>query len=673
MLCRLQYFRLAGANWIFRRSTVRRTYQTLTFVAAITCLTAFIADGAHAAEDLKDSPVGRTVADFTLKDFRGKPVSLSDFKNAKAIVVAFLGCECPLAKLYGPNLQRLADNYREQGVVVLGINPNVQDSITELEAYGRRHDIKFPLLKDVGNQVADAMKAKRTPEVYLLDSRHVIRYWGRVDDRFGIGYVLDEPRNDYLRAALDQVLAGKLVTTPSSESQGCIIGRVREPQKDAKVTYSNQISRLLQKRCVECHRKGEIAPFELTDYKEVAGWAEMMQEVVDENRMPPWHASEKHGDFDNDRRMTAAEKQLIRDWVAAGAPEGDPKNLPQPRQFTSGWSLSQKPDAVFYMRPKPYDVPAEGTVRYQYFSVDPDFKEDKWISAAEVQPGNRAVVHHILVFVRTPGKRFGDGDGFLAAYVPGMRAEPFPAGMAKLIPAGAKLYFQVHYTPIGSKQLDRSKVGFVFADPDTVKYEVRTASATNQRIAIPPGDDNYKSEATSGSVGVDVKLLTMMPHMHLRGKSFSYEAVYPDGKRKMLLDVPEYDFNWQTGYRLKEPMTLPAGTKLHTVAHFDNSEENLANPDPTKTVKWGPQTWHEMHFGYFDYATPVAVAIGREAVAPSPARLRYAQGVMKKFDRNNDGKIARNEVGARLILLFNRLDTDKDDYITVEELTRLAP
>ncbi len=646
-----------------------RTFQAIAFLFAVACLAQTI----QAAEDVKDSPVGRKVADFTLKDFRGKTVSLSDFKNAKAIVIAYLGCECPLAKLYGPNLQRLADKYRDQGVVVIGINPNVQDSITELDAYARRHEIKYPLLKDVGNRVADAMKAKRTPEVFLLDDRQVIRYWGRVDDRFGIGYVLDEPRNDYLRAALDQVLAGKLVTTPASESQGCIIGRVREPEKDAKVTYSNQISRLLQKHCVECHRKGEIAPFALTDYKEVAGWAEMMQEVVDDQRMPPWHADKKHGQFANERRMTDEEKQQLRDWVAAGAPEGDPKDLPEPREFVTGWNLPQKPDAEFYMRPKPFEVPAEGTVRYQYFSVDPGFEEDKWISATEVVPGNRAVVHHILVFVRTKGKRFGEGDGFLAAYVPGMRAQPFPEGMAKRIPAGAKLYFQVHYTPIGSPQLDRSKVGFVFTDPDKVKYEVRTASATNQRLNIPPGEDNYRSEATSGSVNFDVKLLTMMPHMHLRGKSFMYEAVYPDGKREKLLDVPAYDFNWQTGYRLKQPLTLPAGTKIHTVAHFDNSEENLANPDPEATVKWGPQTWHEMHFGYFDFAAPVAMGVAEKPLAPNPARLRYAQGVLKKFDRNNDGKIARNEVGTRLVLLFNRLDTNGDDYVTLEELTALAP
>jgi hypothetical protein len=226
----------------------------------------------------------------------------------------------------------------------------------------------------------------------------------------------------------------------------------------------------------------------------------------------------------------------------------------------------------------------------------------------EVQPGNRAVVHHILVFARKIGDK-GDPDGggtrgFLASYVPGLRPQPFPAGMAKRIPAGSILIFQVHYTPNGTKTTDLSRIGFVFADPKTITHEVKTTSAVSRQIAIPPGAADHVIEATSRGSADDSLLLGYMPHMHLRGKAFSYEAIYPDGKHETLLDVPHYDFNWQTSYRLTEPIKLPAGTKLHAVAHFDNSADNPNNPDPEKRVRWGEQTWDEMMIGYFDVAIP---------------------------------------------------------------------
>jgi hypothetical protein len=319
------------------------------------------------------------------------------------------------------------------------------------------------------------------------------------------------------------------------------------------------------------------------------------------------------------------------------------------------------------MRDTPYTVPAEGTVRYQYFTVDPGFAEDKWVRAAEIIPGNRAVVHHILVFARSSGSNRRDmqgGGAFLAGYVPGQRSHPFPDGMAKLIPAGSKLVFQVHYTPIGTEQEDLSSIGFVFADPESIDHVVVTHETRNTRFKIPAGDDNFKVEAYSKSESVDVKLLGLMPHMHVRGKSFLYEAVYPDGRKQTLLDVPAYDFNWQTSYRLSEPVDLPANTRIHCVAHFDNSENNLNNPDPTKAVSWGEQTWDEMMIGYVDIAIP------REAIESRlpKANLKKAQKLFQSFDRNSDGKVARDEVTKRWSLTFDRLDTDKDGFVTTGEL-----
>jgi peroxiredoxin len=557
------------------------------------------------AEAPQPSRIGRQIENFKLGDVRGKAHSLADWKDSAVVVVAFIGVECPLAKQYAGRLVEIAGKYQDQGVRVVAIDSNQQDSLAELGHFERTYKIEFPLLKDPGNAVADLFTADRTPEVFVLDADRKVQYYGRIDNQFTYGRQKNAADRNYLIEAIDALLAHKPVPTPETESIGCHIGRVLEARGDSHVTYSQQISRILNKRCVECHRPGEIGPFSLRNYEEVVGWAEMIDEVVQEERMPPWHANPEHGKFANDIRLSDEDKQLIRDWVAAGAPQGDPADLPVPPEFVAGWRIGE-PDLVVYMSDKSFKVPARGEVRYQYFLVDPGFKEDKWIQAAECRPGNRAVVHHIIVAVKPPGKRGAasrselDSD-WLTATAPGAQPLMLKEGLAKFIPAGSQLIFQMHYTPNGTAQEDRSCVGFKFADPKTVRREVATQKAANDRFVIPPGDDNHRVEAEH-RFDKDSLLLALFPHMHLRGKSFRYEAIYPDGKREVLLDVPHYDFNWQNGYALAEPKLLPAGTRMHCTAYFDNSEDNLANPDPTATVRWGDQTWEEMMIGYFDIA-----------------------------------------------------------------------
>ena len=629
--------------------------------------------GMVAAEDANAERIGKPVANFTLQDFRSKKHSLEDYQNHKLVVIAFLGAECPLAKLYGPRLQSLANSYEPNQVAFLGVNANCQDSITEIAAYARIHGVSFPLLKDTGNRLADAMSAVRTPEVFLLNEERRIAYWGRIDDQYGVGVVRKEPTRHDLKVAIDQLLAGEEVARPIQEAEGCFIGRIRKANETSEVTYANQISRILQKRCVQCHREGEIAPFALDKYDEVVGWAETIAEVVKDERMPPWHASKKHGHFVNDRRLSDDEKDLIYRWVDNGAPKGDVSQLPTPKKYTIGWQLPQQPDLVLPIAKRPYRVPAEGVVRYQYFKVDPQFKEDKWIRAAELLPGNRSVVHHILAFARVPGSRSGSSgglDGFLVGYVPGLVARPFPEGMAKRIPAGAELIFQVHYTPIGSEQLDVSKIGFVFADAEEVKYEVRTTSAAQRYLRIPAGDENYRVTAISRSSRDEALLLGFMPHMHVRGKSFRYEAMERDGSKKVLLDVPKFDFNWQTSYRLAEPVKLAAGTRIYCTAHYDNSKFNLNNPDPTKTVRWGDQTWEEMMIGYFDVAVP---KVERPATSRPPTERKEPESLRERLqqaDRNKNGKLERSEVSGRLGVLFALWDRDRDGVLTRDEIKR---
>jgi peroxiredoxin len=612
----------------------------------------------------------KRVGDFQLKDFRGAEHALADYRDSKVVVLAFLGTQCPLAKLYGARLAELATEYEPRGVQFLGVNANMQDSITEIAAYARVHEIAFPIMKDVGNELADALGAVRTPEVFVLDSARAVRYHGRIDDQYGVGYARERAQNNDLKAALDELLAGKDVTTPETRPVGCHIGRIRQADEDATVTYSNQVARILQNRCIECHRDGEIAPFALTEYDEVVGWAPMIEEVVREGRMPPWHASKEFGHFENNRELSEDEKRALYAWVQAGAPEGDPKQLPEPRTWQAGWQLPREPDFVAPITEEPFRVKADGELRYQWFQIDPGFQEDKWVSAVEIQPGNRAVVHHVLMFAGTQddiGEHFrGGAAGYDGIFVPGQRVRPYPDGMARRIPAGSRLIFQVHYTPNGSEQFDQSRVGMLFVDPKDVKYEVRTASAVNSDFRIPAHDANYEVEAASARLPENARLMSLTPHMHLRGKSFFYEAILPDGERETLLEVPRYDFNWQTAYRLTEPKPLPEGTRLHCVAHFDNSDGNLNNPDPTKRVRWGEQTWDEMMIGYFDYVVPVAA---NSQVAADERRNMRVQELFDRLDKNADGKVVVDEVPGRFQGAFQQLDQDKDEALTLEELS----
>jgi peroxiredoxin len=570
-------------------------------------LMSVVVAGNSSAENRPETdPVGKRAAGFELRDFRGKSHALDDFKDRRAVVIAFLGTECPLALQYAPRLNELSERFAAQGVAFIGIDANQQDSITELANYAKVHEIKFPLLKDVGNKVADQLGAARTPEVFVLDQDRVVRYHGRIDDQYLVGRQRKRATREDLVAALEEVLAGKEISQNATEVAGCRIGRIREAQAGAEVNYSKHIAPLLNSRCVECHRAGQIAPFAMTNYTEVAGWAETMLEVVRENRMPPWHADPKFGHFSNDRRLSDDEKHLLASWVEAGAPEGDPKDLPAPPTFAEGWRLPRV-DQEIYMADDSFDVPAEGTVNYKYFVIDPGFTEDKWVQGAECRAGNRAVVHHIILAARRPsngrGRQGRLESDFLTATAPGAQPLVLPEGMAKFVPAGSKLVFQVHYTPNGSPQKDRSSVGLMFVDAAKVRKEVNTLAIDTHLLLIPPRAPDYELDAWH-TFRDDIVLLSLFPHMHLRGKSFRYEAQYPDGTKETLLDVPHYDFAWQQTYELAEPKLLPKGTRIRCVAHYDNSTDNVANPNPNTIVHWGEQTWDEMLMGFMDLVSP---------------------------------------------------------------------
>ncbi|MGD9645206.1 MAG: redoxin domain-containing protein, partial [Pirellulales bacterium] len=393
---------------------MRNLAYQLSALVAVCGLLSFAGSELSAATAEKPQ-IGHKVPSFTLKDFGGREFSLDSLADKQAVVVAFLGVECPLVKLYATRLEELAKRFSSQGVAFLAIDSNCQDSLAEMEHFARTHDMTIPFLKDVGNVVADEFQALRTPEVFVLDRGRVVRYRGRIDDQYGfqagVGYQRPEAVEHDLADALDDVLAGREVQIATTPTPGCLIGRAQSTDDASPVTYANQISRIFQNRCQSCHREGEIGPFAMSSYDEVVGWAPMIGEVVSEGRMPPWHASPEYGKFANDARLSEIELEQILTWVEHGAPLGDVSDLPESREYTVGWQIPQ-PDQIVPMSDEPFVVPATGKVEYQYFLADPKFTEDKWVQACECRPGNRGVVHHIIVFVVPPGeepKRMAEG------------------------------------------------------------------------------------------------------------------------------------------------------------------------------------------------------------------------------------------------------------------------
>lgn len=388
----------------------------------------------------------------------------------------------------------------------------------------------------------------------------------------------------------------------------------------SSVTFTKDVAPILQMRCQECHRPGETAPFSMLTYQQTRPWAKAIKEAVVMKKMPPWFADPRYGKFANERSLSQREIDTLAAWADAGAPQGDPKDMPDPLNFVAGWAIPQ-PDVIFEL-PHAFHIPASGTIEYEKVVVPTGFTEDKWVQFAEARPDDRARVHHMIAYIREPGSSWlkdakpgeffvapkpKEGESvdtsalpsdFLVGYAPGQPPERLLPGQAKLIKAGSDLVLEIHYTTNGTSSTDRSKFGLVFAK-EPPRERVLTLSATNGTFKIPPGAPNYRVEAEF-ELGADVQLSGLHPHMHGRGKDFEYRIIYPTGKTETLLRVPHYNWHWQLWYTLASPLVLPKGTKIECTAHFDNSPNNPDNADPTREVGWGDQSWDEMMVGFFN-------------------------------------------------------------------------
>ncbi len=621
--------------------------------------------------------IGGMVADFEFIDISGKTSQLRDFSNRKAIVIAMTSTSCPLSKKYLPTLADLAKTYSARDVAFVLVNAVATDKASDMQSALQSLGGNAIYAADADGKVARVVRAKSTTDVIVLDSARTVVYHGAIDDQYGFGYSIDAPKNHFLADAIEAVLANESPVISATAAPGCVLAVKENTTTAEQLTYHADISRLVQKHCIECHREGGVAPFALDTYEDVMAHAPMIKDVVERGVMPPWFAAPILGDpvspWANDRSLASPEKRDLLAWLSSDHPQGDPKDAPKPRKFAGEWTIG-KPDLVVQL-PKPMAIKATGTMPYQFVTAETTLTEDRWVQGYEIVPTDRSVVHHVIVNVHAKGSgRIRDHEegigGYWAAYVPGNTLQIYPPGFARKLPAGATVSFQIHYTPNGKATQDQMRMGLIFAK-EPPKYAVETLALADRDLNIRPGEANHV-ESVSRRIPRDINVLAYMAHMHVRGKAFKYELTTTDGKPETLLDIPHYDFNWQLRYDYAQPRVIPAGSTVKVTAVFDNSSNNPANPDATKTVHWGPQTFDEMMIGYVETYRALSDTADSSESESSEAPGGFAiEALFKRMDKNGNGKLTSDELPVAQKDRLMRLDTNKDGSISMDEAERL--
>jgi hypothetical protein len=486
------------------------------------------------------------------------------------------------------------------------LNSNLQDDRLSIREEAKEFSYDLSILVDESQIIGESLELSRTGEVFVVNPENwSVAYSGALDDRLTYENQKKEASEHFLKDAIDDLLAGKAVSTPRTVSLGCLINFPNKSNQEL-ISYTDDVAPILIDNCSVCHRKGGVGPWAMTDYNMVKGFSLMMREVIRTKRMPPWHADPLIGKYSNDRSLTVEETKTLVHWIEAGSPRGEGDDpLKQTKVSSSVWANEHElgpPDFVVDIPST--DIPATGVVDYKYQYVKNDLGKDVWVKATEILPGDKAVLHHVITSfgpteTRGPRKgklKFRDRKG-LRGYAPGINSNPYPDNSGIFLPANVTFEFQMHYTPIGKATVDSTKMGIWVAEKKP-RHEIRSMVLLNPRIRIPAGTKEHK-ESASRVVSEDSLLYSVLVHAHYRGKKMVVAAYYPDGQTEILLSVPNYDFNWQTSYDLQEPKFIPAGTTLIQHQWWDNSAQNKANPDPTVEVTWGDQSFEEMLFGAY--------------------------------------------------------------------------
>ena len=523
------------------------------------------------------------VDNFELLDHAGAAHELHYLSDMRAVVLMSHANACAAQAEAVGALNEARGDYESGGVAFLMVNS--VDARAEIAERAGELGVASPVLVDATGIVGASLGFTRAAEALVVRTDGWQVAWRGAPT--GLAKALD--------AVLSDSAAQAAETAPGVD--GCEIAYPDTPV----ASYSQTIAPLLADNCVTCHREGGIGPWAMTDYNMIRGFSPMIREVIRTRRMPPWHADPAYGHFANDRSLEAEEIRALVDWIEAGSPRGDgPDPLAELDREWPTWGLGE-PDLVIDI--PPYDVPASGVVEYQYPHAVNPLDRDVWIRATEILPGDRQALHHVITRYIAPrpdsGEAFGRRGGGLGGYVPGSVVREYPEDTGRLLPAGARIVFQMHYTPYGKATTDHSKLGLYFHD-EPPRHQLAGTVLMNTKIRIPPHARAH-TESQSEVLERDVLVYSMLPHSHYRGIASDFVAHYPDGTTEVLLSVPNYDFNWQTSYRLRDPKVLPAGTRIVHSTTWDNSAQNPANPDPSQEVSWGRQSWNEMLFGSISF------------------------------------------------------------------------
>ena len=550
----------------------------------------------------------------TLRSPDGQHIDLAAPADGLTVLV-FYSSECPISNAYSPTLGSLIAAFPAKPVKWVGVcvDPDLSDA--DLKAHARDFNLKFPVVRDCHGAFARKIGATMTPEAFVIDAQGHVRYHGRIDDQFAKRGVRNaNPSGNELKDAITALLKGDEVKAAHVAAVGCPIPEFKAAA-DAP-TYSKAVARILQQNCQDCHRKGQVGPFALDTYEQARKRAEDIAAVAEDRLMPPWKAAPNVGlKFKHDRSLPAQDIATLASWAEAGAPEGDPADLPPPRKFPNDWALEGGPDLVIDIGTD-FQVPAAGGDIYRCFVVPTSLPKDVYISGIEYRPGNRRVVHHVLAYVDTKGEARkkdaaepGPGytcfsgplveiHGTLGGWAPGYQPTQLEDGIGRFLPRNADVIVQVHYHPDGKAEVDRTRIGLWFSRKP-IRQTLHFLAALNTDMKLPFGESNTEIQAT-WPVPVDLVAHAVVPHMHLLGKDMLMTVTFPDGRTQDLIKIDNWDFNWQYSYYFEKPLDLPKGSVVKVVAHYDNSAENPRRPKEMKPeeVHWGEATTDEMCIGF---------------------------------------------------------------------------
>lgn len=607
---------------------------------------------------------------FVLLDQDGDAHELYYLRDSSAIVLIVHGNGCQIVSSNLQAYRDLRDAYANKGVEVMMINSNSQDTRQSIAADAQEWGIDFPILNDRTQIVGQSLNLKRTGEVLVIDPRTwSIVYRGPIDDRVSYERQKRAAKNHYVKDTLDALLDGETLEAKRVNSPGCIINYLAESEQVAD--YSTTIAPMLIENCVACHIEGGIAPWAMSEYNMVRGFAPMMREVIRAKRMPPWHADPEIGHWANASGLSDQDTRTLISWIEAGAPRGEGDDpLTKVPPINQQWTLGE-PDLVLDI--PAFEIPANGVVDYQFPVVKNPLDKGVWIVAAAIIPGDPKAVHHILAGSSekpiVEEKVESIFENFILTYAPGNEASAMPEGTGVYVPAGGVYQFQMHYTPYGKKAVDRSKIGLYFADEPPANF-YREHVIVNPRIAIQPNADRHEESAYM-DFAHDATIHALFPHAHYRGRSSEFEVVYSDGRSEVILSVPNYDFNWQRTYQLSKPLKVPAGTRLIHRTIYDNSAKNLGNPDPQETVYWGLQSEQEMLYGSVGYSWTNETT---DQPIHNPV-LAEATQMVGFMDKDLDGVVSKAEMSERMLKgigpAFVKLDQNADGGLNAQEMELL--